>query len=462
MPAQPNILLVMTDQQRFDTLRCCGYEHMITPHIDALAARGVAFSHAFVQGVLCGPSRNSIVSGQYVHTHGLYNNEQWLSPEQPNWIARLRDGGYSTANIGKMHTSPIRLPAGFQHRTVVENKNYQQGLHGPDPDDYDIYLMHHGLKRPALAYYRDIADWPDRLQATVWPHADELYPDNFIGRQTVSHIEAHDFERPLFLWSGFAGPHDPYDVTGDYLALYDDADIPDPVGFDGELDTKPPPQGRAMEGMEGNRSPAAVWWSRATPERVRRMRRHYYANVTLMDAWVGRMVATLEARSQLDNTVIVFTSDHGDCLGDHGQIYKFSSHYDSVARVPLVFAGPGVERLGVRDPLVELIDLGPTLLEMAGLSPLDGASGRPLQPLLQGEDTELHECVFSEYGPRVMARTRDWKLVLYLGQPYGELYDLSADPDELQNLYDAPEAREPRRLMVERTMHWYGTTRMQA
>lgn len=116
MPEAPNILLVMTDQQRWDTLRCYGYEHMITPNVDALAARGVAFSRAFVQGAVCGPSRNSIVSSQYVHTHGVYGNEQWLRPDQPNWIEALREGGYHTVNIGKMHTAPIRLAAGFNHR----------------------------------------------------------------------------------------------------------------------------------------------------------------------------------------------------------------------------------------------------------------------------------------------------------------------------------------------------------
>ena len=182
MPEAPNILLVMTDQQRWDTLRCYGYEHMITPNVDALAARGVAFSRAFVQGAVCGPSRNSLVSSQYVHTHGVYGNEQWLRPDQPNWIEALREGGYHTVNIGKMHTAPIRLAAGFNHRTVVENKNYRQGQHGPDPDDYDLFLRQHGLQRPALTYYEDIEDWPDRLQATTWPHADELYPDNLRRR----------------------------------------------------------------------------------------------------------------------------------------------------------------------------------------------------------------------------------------------------------------------------------------
>ena len=460
MPDRPNVILIMTDQQRWDTLSCLGYEHMITPHVDRLAERGIAFSHAFVQGAMCGPSRTSIVSAQYVHTHGVERNEAWLTPEQPNWIEDLRAGGYRTVNIGKMHTAPIRLPCGFQHRTVVENKNYQQGHHGPDPDDYDLFLAAHGLKRPALTYYRDIPDWPDRLQAAVWPHAEELYPDNFIGQQTLDYLREYNFDEPLFLWCGFAGPHDPYDVTASFLERYDGVEIPDPVGYPGELDDKPPPQQRAMEGMDGRRAPAAVWWSRATPERIRRMRRHYYANVTLMDDWVGKIAAMLEERGQLDDTILVFTSDHGDCLGDHHQVYKFSSHYDSVARVPLVFAGPGVERLGVRDPLVELIDLGPTLLDLAGLESMQDVSGKSVRPLLEGEEQELRDAVFSEHGQRVMVRTREWKMVVYLGESFGELYHLSEDPDELCNLYDAPECQPARQMLFERMMHWYGTTRM--
>ena len=123
--------------------------------------------------------------------------------------------------------------------------------------------------------------------------------------------------------------------------------------------------------------------------------------------------------------------------------------------------GPGVEALGVGEALVELIDLGPTFLDMAGLEPLAGASGQSLRPLLEAGKGALHETVFSEYGTRVMARTRDWKLVFYPGQPYGELYDLGADPDELYNLYDEPESRAARGAMVERILHWYGATRMQ-
>jgi len=456
--AAPNIVLIVTDQQRWDTLGCLGYDHMVTPNIDRLAARGVAFSRAFTQGAVCGPSRNSIVSGQYVHTHGVDRNEAWLKPEDPNWIARLREGGYHTVNIGKMHTAPIRLPCGFNHRTVVENKNYMQGHHGPDPDDYDLYLKQFGMVRPALTYHKEIPDWPDYLNTCVWPHDEELFIDNCVGRWSIEAIRDHDFAKPLFLWSGFAGPHDPFDTTPSSLERYADEAIPDPVGFPGELETKPPPQKQSMESMEGRTGLAAIWWSRATPERIRRMRKHYYANISVVDDWVGEIVAAIDARGELDNTVFVFTSDHGDCLGDHGLVYKFSSHYDSVARVPLVFAGPGVERLGVRDPLVELIDLGPTFLELAGLGELERASGVSLGPLLRGGAEVLHETVFSEYGPRVMARTEDWKLVFYPGEEYGELYQLDRDPEELYNLYAMEEYAGVRGEMVERMMDWYGTT----
>jgi arylsulfatase A-like enzyme len=156
----------------------------------------------------------------------------------------------------------------------------------------------------------------------------------------------------------------------------------------------------------------------------------------------------------------VFTSDHGDCLGDHHQVYKFSSHYDPVARVPLVMSGPGVQTQGIRDQLVELIDLGPSLLDLAGLPPLDAVDGQSLRPLLEGSEDEIHNAVFSEHGHRVMIRTHDWKLVLYLGEPLGELYHLTEDPDELHNLYNSPEAQPMRAQLIEQMMHWYGTTRM--
>ncbi|MBC2603227.1 sulfatase-like hydrolase/transferase [Puniceicoccus vermicola] len=457
---KPNIVLIMTDQQRWDTLACLGFDHMQTPNLDRLAGSGSAFRHAYVQGAVCGPSRNCIVSGRYVHVHGAERNEEWLDAGQPNWIESLQSGGYRTVNIGKMHTAPIRLPCGFDERTVVENKNYQVGLHGPDPDDYDLELERHGLKRPALTYYRDIPDWPDRLQATTWPHAEELYPDHFIGRRCVEAIDRWEPDQPQFLWAGFVGPHDPYDVPESALARYEDVKLPPPVKSPGELESKPPPQKRFMERLERTEQPAMWCQSRATPERLDRMRRHYFANISLIDDWVGNIVKAVESKGLLDNTVFVFTSDHGDCLGDHHQIYKFSSHYDPVVRVPFIVSGPGLARNQTVDSLIELIDLGPTLLDLAGLAPLEGANGISLRSGLEGGNFPARDAVFSETGPRVMIRTLEWKLVTYIGEPYGELYDLVQDPDELRNRFDDPKAASVRAELTERLFHWFARTRM--
>ena len=454
MGRRPNIVLVMTDQQRWDTLGHLGFEHAVTPHIDALAERGVSFDHTYVQSALCAPSRASVVTGEYVQAHGAVGNGDWPDASHPNWIDELRQGGYRTVNIGKMHTWPIRLPCGFDYRFVVENKNYEQDSMG-GPDDYDLYLQGIGQTRPANRYPQTVEDWWGQLGAAVWPLADEHYPDSLVGRLSVEQVCEHDFDTPLLLWSGFVGPHDPFDVPASALERYGDRPIPEPVCYDNEWDDKPSSQGRGMRKMDGMRTQAAIWWSRATPEAIRRMRRHYYANVMVIDEWVGRIVDAVRERGQLDNTLFVFTSDHGDCLGDHHTVYKFTTHYESVVRVPLVVAGPGVVSRGIVSPLVELIDLGPTLLDLAGVEPDRRYRGQSLRPLLEGGSEEIHSAVYSERHSRVMIRTRRWKLVYYAGLAEGELYDMQSDPDELRNLYNSVGHQEVRAELQQRLLDWY-------
>jgi len=454
---RPNIVFIMTDQQRWDTLGCLGFDHVITPNLDSLAQRGVAFSKTFVQGAVCAPSRASVVCCKYVHTHGVLNNSMWLLDSEPNWIERLRASGYHTANIGKMHAWPIRHPCGFEYRLVVENKNYVQGQMGP-PDDYDLFLQERGMVRPANEYPKTVKDWWDQLQAVVWPYEEELYPDNFVGQRAVNYLQDYDFARPLFLWVGFVGPHDPYDVPASALERYRGVRIPDPAVRPGEADHNPPEHRDSMRRMDGMRTQAAIWWSRATPERIRRMRLHYFANITVIDDWVGRIVETLDALGQLENTTFIFTSDHGDCLGDHDMVYKFNTHYDSVARVPLVISGYGVSARGMWDALVELRDIGPTVLELAGVEDTRELESQSLRPFLEGRDVVLHDAVFSEHRHRIMVRTQHRKLVFYAGRPYGELYDLQKDPQELHNLWNVPEARAERSELMERLLHWYGST----
>jgi len=453
--SQPNIILVMTDQQRWDTLGSVGADWAKTPNLDALAARGTPVRKAFVQSTVSGPSRASIVSGQYVHHHGAADNGQWLRPDAPNWIEQLRDAGYHTANVGKMHTVPTRLQCGFDHRWIVENKNHPPHPYGSDmADHYHDWLADQGLRRPALDYHRTVADWAGTLNATVWPLEDDLFPDNVVGRRSVDYIAHHDFDKPLFLWSGFAGPHDPFDVPRSTLDEYGNPRIPPPVAAPGELDTKPPSQRAYMEWMTTFDHPAAIDWNRATPAAIARVRRHYHANVMLIDQWVGRIVDALTKRGQLENTIIVFTSDHGEALWDHSMVYKFASHYEPVVGVPLLAAGPGVDDQPIRDAIVEMIDLGPTLLDYAGVDADPRMDGRSIRPMLQGHPASPRDAAFSSYGNRRMVRTPRWKLIRYTGEPLGELYDLAADPDELINRWDDPTAQATRAALEQLLDVW--------
>jgi arylsulfatase A-like enzyme len=192
----PNVVFIMTDQQRPDTVGALGYPYMRTPHLDALVARGTALCNTYVQGATCTPSRASLVTGQYGHVHGAERNETWPVEGHPNWIELFHQGGYRTVNVGKMHTAPIFLSCGFDERFVVENKNYEQGKMGP-PDDFDKLLAEHGLLRPAQRYMETVPDWFDRLGAMVWPYDEALFPDNVVGRRTVECLATHDFTQPL-------------------------------------------------------------------------------------------------------------------------------------------------------------------------------------------------------------------------------------------------------------------------
>ena len=435
---QPNVLFIITDQQRPDTIAHLGHEHVCTPNLDRLAQAGVSLTNAYVQSTVCVPSRACILSSQYVHTHGAADNGRWIREDETNWVSDFTCAGYRTVCIGKMHAKPVDHPCGFRERWVVENKNHD-AVGGYDDDDYSRWLQaEHGVRRPALDYPETVPDWYGQLGATVWPLADELFQDNVVGERAAEVIAQHDFATPLFLHAGFSGPHDPFDVPQSDLDAFGDREIPEPVATEGELEHKPSPQREYMEMMEELKYGASIpLLSRGTPAKIERMRRHYFANIMTIDRQVGRLLQALEDRDQLDNTVVVFISDHGDALGDHHMLYKFANHYESVVKVPCIFAGPGIPADRVEPGLVESIDFGPTLLELCGVRTDQAFAGRSLGPLLQRGET-VHDVVFSEYSQRLMVRRHNWKMVFYTECREGELYDLDTDPDELHNRFDDP------------------------
>lgn len=453
---KPNFVFIMTDQQRWDTLGHLGFDYAITPNIDAIASEGVTFSHAVIQSAVCCPSRASVVSSKYSHSHGAITNGMWLLPHEPNWIEDLRSkGGYHTANIGKMHTRPVDLECGYDYRFVVENKNHRADERYGD-DDYQKVLDDLGLRRPGVYYNETVDGWWENLNTAIWPLDEELYQDNFVGDMSVDYINDYDFdEQPLFLWVGFSGPHDPYDITRSALERYpNDAPIPEALGIPNELDTKPPYHREFNEQMEQATHTAAVKMKYATPEKIKRLRRYYHANIMLIDEWVGKLIDAVKEKGVYDNTIFVFVSDHGDALCDHQQIYKFSSCYDSVVRVPLVMCGPGIEKLGISNTQAELIDIGPTVLDLAGVEQDKRFQGQSFAPVLSGETDTHKDTTFCEFGLRTMIRTHDWKLVFWRDQPFGELYDLRSDPEELYNLYTDKSYDETRLELTSQLLAW--------
>ena len=443
---KPNIILIMTDQQRYDTIGALGYPHMRTPNLDRLAQEGVIFEQCYCAAPSCVPSRAGFFNVQYPHNLRVYHNG---CPWDRSWVMRFQAAGYHTVNVGKMHTVPLDASCGFDQRFVVENKDRPLRLdrpHGSFYDEWDRYLNNSGVRKPSRHTYRaEHPDYETALGAYEWPLEERYHSDVFVGTMAEWFIEQRESESPFFLQIGFPGPHPPYDPPARLLKQYEDVHIPVPEVGDDELANQTPPHAAYRQEMIGENHDAVRWHERPTQKQLARLRRHYAANVTLIDEQVGRILEALERKGYLENAVVLFTSDHGDCLGDHGHIQKWTM-YDAITRVPTLVWAPESLPAGKRvDDLVQQMDLAPMLFELAGLEPPKGSAVSAL-PVALGERAG-RKAVFAEHSADnilkeveviTMIRTCDWKLVHYLDQPWGELYDLRDDPGEVRNLWADP------------------------
>ncbi len=473
MSKQPNIILIMTDQQRADTIHALGASWMKTPNLDALARDGAAFTECFVTSPVCVASRASVFTGMYPHIEGVFSN---FHPWQPNWVGWLADAGYHCVNIGKMHVNPYDAPAGFHQRFVVENKDRPLFLDEHDRafyDEWDKALHARKLAKPSryTRFNRDAQAYRRALGAFEWDLPEDMHPDMFVGDNALWWLEERQSTAPLFLQIGFPGPHPPYDPLARSLAEYANAEIPVPRVEGSELDAQPGAQRVLRENMMRNNYDSVAWRQDASTQELLRMRRHYAANVTMIDEKVGEIMDLLRRKGYLDNAIVIFTSDHADALGDHGHIQKWTM-YDCVTRVPLLIWASENVQAGMRcDALVQLMDIAPTILEAAGVSVPSRFEARSLWPLLRREQASIRDAVYSELARDhiqtgaeyiVMRRERRWKLVFYLDSQEGELYDLQADPGELRNLWHDPNHRAERERMERATLEWSMRSSLQA
>ncbi len=454
---RPNILFICTDQQRYDALGCYGNEHIQTPAIDGLAAEGVLFERCYVQNPVCAPSRASLLTGRYPHAHGLWANGVALPPHERLFPRALADDGYDCGLIGKMH-----LAACFRGRTEPRQDDGFRSFewahdptHGSPGNAYHRWLEEHHPALYAAATARGFGRQGhdpvgfDRLPT-------EAHYSRWVGERAIDFLRrGRDPDRPFFLMANFYDPHHPFVAPREWVDRYDPTVLPRPIGGPDDLADRPPILAEASrKGYAG----LARGFSEYDPRELREVVAAYYAMVALIDDETGRILAALDDLGLAEDTLVIFTSDHGEMLGDHGLLLKGPLMYEGAVRVPLILRWPGRLPAGVRrGELVQWIDLCSTVLEAAGAPPLPGDQGRSLLPLARGDaDAAPRGWALCEYrnsghpyDPPVhvtMLRRGRHKLIIHHGAPAtgrargGELYDLEADPEERRNLWADPAA----------------------
>lgn len=428
MTGPPNIVFLLADQLRSDFVGAWGAEFLRTPAIDALAARGVRFADAVSPAPVCVPARASMLTGQDAFACGVMDNLSWLRPDRAamglrSWPEILSEAGYRTAAIGKMHFYPWDAAEGFDERIIAEDKRH---IH--IADDYAAALAAAGH---AKRHAREMPGYHSNGGAGLSPLPDDLLPDGWVGRRAADWICAAPKDRPFALMVGFPGPHCPYDPSADALARIDRSRLPRPL--------PPTNDSRALHPamVAGYRRHwADLDYATLSDDQAMTMRAHYAALVESLDAEVARIVSALEDAGVLDNTVVLFASDHGDYLGDFGLVGKTWFHEPSI-RVPLSitdFRPIGARRAlaGVRADPVALPDIFATLLDLADCPPAPQTSGISL--LSQPESAAPPRIIVGISAAGMVARDGRWKLIRYpatVDTPAREvLFDLAADPAE--------------------------------
>lgn len=456
---KPNILWICTDQQRWDTLSCLGFPGARTPNIDRLAKKGVAFRNAYTQSPICTPSRTTFLTGMYPSAHQVQRNGNDYFPSHLKLVPKIfQTAGYHTGLIGKLHLSAAQNR--IEPRADDGYNEFYWSQH-PQPDwpeghDYHQWLVEKGQDPKALyapaegAVYDGV---PTEFHQTTWAKERAL---SFIERGKG---------KPWFLSINLFDPHPPFDPPKEYMDRFDPAAMPPAIfapsdlkhqerfsGVDQQARKPVDPTMRHDPSAAANLSGA----SHDTPPEqydAPRIRAAYFAMISLIDDMVGELMASLEETGQARDTLVLFMSDHGEMLADHGLLYKGCRFYEGLVHVPMIVSLPGViTEDAVSDALVELVDLPSTLLEAAGLEIPHQNQGRSLLPLLKGE-SPLHEhkpYVLSEYydalkfpgslGSRgSMYFDGRYKLNVYHDAAAGELFDLLEDPNEFEDRWLDPD-----------------------
>ncbi|WP_318843121.1 sulfatase-like hydrolase/transferase [Myceligenerans pegani] len=457
-PDRPrNILFLMTDQHRVDTLGAYGNPHAATPVLDGLARTGTRFDRWYTPTAICTPARASLLTGQAPFRHRVLANHERnvgyledVAEGTFTFVEALRGAGYNTGLVGKWHAGTEKAAADFGFdgpdlpgwHNPVENKDYLTYLSENDLPPYEISDRIRGTLPNG---------GPGNLLAARLHQPVEATFEHYLATRTIELLERYadeyrSGERPFFLELSFFGPHLPYILPDEYFDLIDPADVQLPRSIAETFAGKPPVQ----------RNYSAHWTFDTMPLDVtRKLIAVYWGYVALIDRQIGRVMRALERLGLTDDTAVFFTCDHGEFTGAHRLHDKGPAMYEDIYRTPGILRVPGGLEGQVRTEFVSLLDCTATILELAGLDPAPAVDSRSLLPLARGQDVAWADDIVCEFHghhfpyPQRMLRDERYKLVVNPDST-NELYDLHTDPDELLNVYEHPETGEVRRRMLRR------------
>ena len=477
---RPNILQISGDQHRAD---CFGFEgrKIKTPHLDQLAADGTHFSNCITPTVVCQPARASILTGQLCRTHGVHDNGIDLDPAvgEKGFAGGMSAAGYETAFFGKAHfstyhtfeatgtpeclKSSAKYPdtwfgpyMGFNHvEMMLVGHNWFLPEKPPHGQHYERWFYADGRGDEKNALYRDNAGetkeaaqtWHSKLPV-AWHNS------TWTADRTIEWLKHGRGEDPFCTWVSFPDPHHPFDAPEPWSRLHDPAEVDLPKNRTRTFEGRPWWHEKVLTAEPtGNKKGAEIRkaYSRIgaqSDEQLREIIANTYGQIALIDHNVGRILIALEEAGLAENTIVIYISDHGDWLGDHGLILKGPMHYDGLLRVPMIVRGPGVPKGKIVDEPVSTLDLGPTFFDYGKATALQTQHGASLRPLIETE-TAAREFALNEWellptragvGLSLRTvRTKTHKLTIDLQSGAGELYDMAADPEETANLFDDPE-----------------------
>ena len=477
-----NVIMILCDELRADMLGCMGNEQVKTPHLDDLSKDCVVFEQAYCNSPMCVPSRVSIATGRYAHSHGALDN--MLSPldDEKSFYKTLQDKGYHTFNHGKWHCNINPLKFGMDSHTGG----------GTDQNDIEKKVTCFGITdrelRKKTDYGRNNGEVPLIIYGTRPSHKDDTL-DSLVTANYLSDLDAltesgEIRKQPIFARLSIMDPHTPYIPAEPYASMYKPEDIDLPVSFDEDLTGKPVLQKYFMK---------ARGFDQVTEEEYRKSKASYQGLVTPVDDRVGKVIKSLKDKDLYDESLLIFIADHGSMMGEHGFIEKWGYMYDQVVRIPLMIKLP--ESMMTQDmkgkhldSFVESVDILPTVMEVLGIEQTieeaERVQGRSLLPYMTGQVDKHKDKVFSQYycgslqnKSALMVRDNKYKLTSYpegtdlegflpndhplkMSQMFdrdsvlGELYDLEKDPDEVNNLFDDPEYRQIKEKYLQELDKW--------